>query len=242
MLSYDRLSRSPGIFRPFSGLEVSEFDLMNEKVESKYDEFERMRLSRKPRKKRIGAGRRFKLPLRNRLLMLLVYYRLYITSTLTSYLFDVDQTTVLRDIRKLEPAVKEALPIPGKLYEGARRASTPEEVEMCFPGFKTPIDATEQEIPRPVRSDKRRSQYSGKKKRHTVKAQITVNRDGLIVHKVKHARGRRHDYDTFKKSHSRLPPGIEPTLDLSYEGIQKDFPELSPHSDQEEEKGLEADG
>jgi hypothetical protein len=37
--------------------------------------------------------------------------------------------------------------------------------------------------------------YSGKKKRHTVKIQLTVNGDGLIVHRTKLARGRRHDYD-----------------------------------------------
>ena len=195
MLSYDRLSRSPEIFRSFSGLEVSEFDSVYEKVEPKYDEFERIRLSRKPRKRDVGAGRRFKLPLRDRLLMLLVYYRLYITSILTSYLFDVDQTTVLRDIRKLEPVVKNALPIPEKLYSAAKRAGTLEEVEKYFPGFRTFIDATEPEIPRPGRKAKRESHYSGKKKRNTVKTQITVNRDSLIVHKTKHARGRRHDYD-----------------------------------------------
>ena len=142
----------------------------------------------------------------------------------------------------MEPIDRESVPLPEKIHDRVKRLVTVEEIEEYFPGFKAFVDATEQEIPRPGRSDKRRSHYSGKKKRHTVKAQITVNRDGLIVHKVKHARGRRHDYDTFKKSHSRLPPGIEPTLDLSYEGIQKDFPELSPHSDQEEEKGLEADG
>ena len=35
--------------------------------------------------------------------------------------------------------------------------------------------------------------------------------------------------DIFKKSHPRLPSGVEPTLDLGYEGIQKDFPELNAH-------------
>lgn len=58
-------------------------------------------------------------------------------------------------------------------------------------------------MPRPGRSH-----YSGKK-RHIVKTQ-TVNRDGLITHKAEHARGRRHDYDIFKKSKPELPPGVEP--------------------------------
>jgi len=117
-------------------------------------------------------------------------------------------------MRKLEPLVREVMPIPERIYAAARRVNTPEEVERYFPGFKVLIDATEQEIPRPGRSDKRRSHYSGKKKRHTVKIQITVNEDGLITHKPKHAKGRRHDYDILKKSKPMLPPGVEPTLDL----------------------------
>jgi hypothetical protein len=39
----------------------------------------------------IGAGRPFKLDLRDRFLMLLVYYRLYITYTLAGFLFDLDE-------------------------------------------------------------------------------------------------------------------------------------------------------
>jgi len=46
---------------------------------------------------------------------LLVYYRLYITYALVGFLFDVDQSTVWRDIRHLEPLVKERIPIPEKM-------------------------------------------------------------------------------------------------------------------------------
>ena len=50
------------------------FDLMYAAVEKKYDEAETARLSKRPRKRSIGAGRRFALSLRDRLLMLLFYY------------------------------------------------------------------------------------------------------------------------------------------------------------------------
>lgn len=63
-----------------------------------------------------------------------------------------------------------------------------------FPGLRAIIDATEQEIRRPKNSAKRKSHYTGKRRRHTVKTQLTVNSEGLIVHETKHARGRRHDY------------------------------------------------
>ena len=37
--------------------------------------------------------------------------------------------------------------------------------------------------------------YSGEKKRHTIKNQLTiVNNRGYIIHKANHKKGRRHDY------------------------------------------------
>ena len=59
-------------------------------MDSKYEEYERRRLSRRKRKRDVGAGRPFKLKPRERLLMLLVYYRLYITYALSGFLFDLD--------------------------------------------------------------------------------------------------------------------------------------------------------
>jgi hypothetical protein len=100
------------------------------------------------------------------------------------------------------------VPSPKKVHESTRRRlRTLEEVEKLFPGFKAFIDATEQEIPRPKKDErKRKTHYSGKKTRHTVKTQLTVNnKDGLIVHKTNHARGRTHDYELFKHSHPWLP-------------------------------------
>lgn len=72
-----------------------------------------------------------------------------------------------------------------------------EEIEAVFPGFKAFVDATEQEIPRPKSKKKRKMHYSGKKKRHTVKTQLTVNSNVLIMHKTAHVSGRMHDYSLF---------------------------------------------
>ncbi len=228
MLTYSRLAKTESTFRSFSGLEVSEFDSLYEKIRPGYEESERERLlSRQDRTREIGGGGKFKLPLRDRLLMLLVYYRLYATFTLVGFLFDLDQSNVCRDIRYLEPLVRQCLPLPKKLHKLTRRLRTIEEVEEFFPGFKAFIDATEQEIPRPKNTKKRKTHYSGKKKRHTVKTQLTVNRKGAIVHKTNHARGRRHDYDIFKTSHPSLPEKVTPVVDSGYQGIQNDFPELN---------------
>ena len=72
----------------------------------------------------------------------------------------------LKNIRMLEPLVSEALPLPKKLHQKVRRLRTLDEVEAVFPGFKAFLDATEQEIPRPKSKLKRKTHYSGKKKKH----------------------------------------------------------------------------
>ena len=227
MMGYTKLSRIPSVFRSFTGLEVNEFDSVCSKVEEVYPSTEERRLSRGDRQREIGAGHPFKLPLRDRLLMLLTYYRLYVTSTLTGFLFDLGQTNVLKDIRMLEPAVRAVLPLPEKVYRKARKIRTMEELEEMFPGLRAIVDATEQEIPRPMEKGKRKTHYSGKKRRHTVKTQLTVNSDGLIVHRTNHARGRVHDYALFARSRPRLPEGVRPMVDLGYYGIEGDYPELN---------------
>lgn len=97
---------------------------------------------------------------------------------------------------------------------------------MVFPGFKAFLDATEQEISRPKSKLKRKTHYSGKKKKHTVKTQITVNKAGLIVHKAEHVKGSTHDYALFKQSHPHLPDNVCLGLDLGYDGVQGDYPKL----------------
>src|SRR5450759_4807038 len=194
MLNYNVLSKKPTHFRNFSGVELTEFNTLNLKIKEKYATHEEKRLARVDRKRAVGAGHPFKLSLTDRLLMLLVYYHMYPSSTLLGYLFDLSQTSVLKTIRKLEPIVSESLPLPKKQQDKVRRLQTVEEVEAMFPGFKAFLDATEQEIPRPKNKRKRKTHYSGKRKKHTVKTQLTVNKDGLIVHKTSHVKGSMHDY------------------------------------------------
>src|SRR5690242_17426055 len=120
-MSYARLSRKPLLFKSFTGLEITEFDVISKEIESKYNEHERKRLSNRKRKRDVGAGRPFKLKVRERFLMLLVYYRLYITFTLSGFLFDLDQSNICRDISFIEPLIKLCIPLPKKLYKRTRR-------------------------------------------------------------------------------------------------------------------------
>jgi hypothetical protein len=84
LLSYERLSKKKLLFKSFTGLTIKEFDnIYYEEIIKRYERHEIKRLSkRKDREKSIGAGRPFKLDTRDRFLMLLVYYRLYIHENL----------------------------------------------------------------------------------------------------------------------------------------------------------------
>ena len=83
---------------------MQEFDnIYSKKIAKKYDKYELQRLSSKRkdvRERKAGAvGRPFKLHIKDRCLMLLVYYRLFITYTLAGFLFGLDQSNIYRDIQ-----------------------------------------------------------------------------------------------------------------------------------------------
>ena len=100
-----------------------EFDNIYDKnITKRYHDYELKRLSkRKNRKRSIGAGRSFKLDVKDRFLMFLVYYRLYITYTLTGFLFDLDQSNIYREIQKIESLIRKCILIPQKVYNIIRR-------------------------------------------------------------------------------------------------------------------------
>jgi hypothetical protein len=109
---------------------MQEFDdIYNKKIAKRYDNYKIQRLSSTKRKdireRELGAGRPFKLDIKNRFLMLLVYYRLYITYTLDGFLFDLDQSNICRDIQKIEGLIRKCVPIPQKMYPVAKRNQTP---------------------------------------------------------------------------------------------------------------------
>ena len=111
MFSYERLPRKPLLFKSFTGLTVQQFDnIFQNEITKRYTKYEIQCLSKRKddlkRERNIGAGRPFKLDLKNRFLVLLVYYRLYITYTLAGFLFGLDQSTVC-NIQKIESLIRQ---------------------------------------------------------------------------------------------------------------------------------------
>lgn len=71
------------------------------------------------------------------------------------------------------------------------------------------------------RNNKQKQFYSGKKKRHTLKSQIVVDKKTKQVICTAFTNGKRHDFRLFKKSKTKINPDIKVVTDTGYQGIQK---------------------
>ena len=97
---------------------------------------------RKDRKQDTNAARNFKLDIKDRFLMLLVYYHLYITYTLAGFLFDLVQSNICR-YSKDRKFSKAMLTYTSKYIQYNKEAANSiNEIEKYFPGFLSFIDST----------------------------------------------------------------------------------------------------
>src|SRR3954447_16295481 len=222
-----RLRRMPDTFRQLTGITPEAFDRLLAELEPRYQQSDTRRKTRRPRQRKPGAGRKFALPLADRLLMLLMYYRTYTTHAFLGFLFGIDDSSVGRNINPLQPLLAGIFRIPERRVE-----LEPDEIRELF------FDATERAIPRPTRGQRR--YYSGKKKRHTVKHQVVVVRRrkptgpganpprGRIGAVVGAFPGKTHDKKVYDRARVVCPPGVTRTGDTAYIGTGLSAPRKKP--------------
>jgi len=221
-----RLRRKLDTFRRLTGITVDDFDQIMEELPALYEEAEKERLSRPDRERAIGAGRKFSLALEDRLLMLLMYYRLYISHEFLGFLFGIDDSSVGRNINPLEPLLAE-------LFEVERRRIDveKEEIETLF------FDGTEQPIQRPSDEKPRQDYYSGKHKEHTIKHQIAVDQDQKIRAASGSYPGSVHDKRVYDIEQVVIPRQTEALGDLGYQGTTLTIPGKKPKGESLSEDG-----
>ncbi len=125
-------------------------------------------------------------------------------------------------MQKIEPQVRNCLPIPQKMHRLSTRLRIPEEAERHFPGFLPFTYCTEQQMPQPENRRQRKKIHFMQEENDAVKTQLMVNNQGLITHKTKHKKGHRHDYAIYKKNHPVTPKQVVSVFDLGYLGVEKD--------------------
>lgn len=155
-------------------------------------------------------GAKPKLTLAEQVLVTLEYWREYRTYFHIGSSWGVSESTVCRIVHWVEDHLMDSgrFRIPGKkhLLKGFGR---PEIVVM---------DVTETPIERP--KHRQRRFYSGKKKQHTLKCQVLIDRATGQVICLDFGKGRQHDFKLFQASGVHIHPETQSLQDKGYQGIQ----------------------
>jgi hypothetical protein len=223
----ERLRRSPKAFRQLTGITPVAFDRLLAELTPRHDQADARRKARPGRRRKPGAGRKHSLTLADRTLMLLIYYRTYVTHAFLGFLFGVDDSAVGRNINPLQPLLAGIFRIPERKVK-----LDPEDIRELF------FDATERPTRRPGKGQ--REFYSGKKKRHTIKAQVGVVRKrkepgpGGKPRRVRIAAvspsfpGKVHDKKIYDATRVVAPRDAKRTGDTAYVGTALETPTRRP--------------
>jgi transposase len=231
MITYRELIKNPRVFKSLTGVTVSEFGELYDKVQPLWLNNEIERLSRRERKRAIGGGRDYALKLKERLLMTLVWLKLYLTVDALGFFFGVSGSTASRNTRNILPVLRQlgdetlGWPEPPKRGQGKNI----EQVLQEYPDLLAIVDATEQRVRRSSDAQIQREHYSGKKKCHTRKTQIIVNEQGQIRDVSASTPGRVHDLEHFRQSGAaqRIPKQVGAAGDAGYQGLHHELPDHS---------------
>jgi hypothetical protein len=122
-----RLAKRPVTFMRLTGLPVARFFDLVEAVTPLLVQANVKRLSRRERRRAVGGGKRYDLPVCERLLMTLTYYRTYISQEFLGSLFDMDASNVCRNMKIIRLVLAQIFRIPER-----RIVMTPEAVTTRF--------------------------------------------------------------------------------------------------------------
>jgi len=229
MTVYERLHQRPATFRSLTGMTVEEFERLYEQIESAIEDYETRRLWRPDRERDMGGGASYSLDGRNRLLLALIWLRVYPVYEVLGFIFDLHKSNVGRNLKAMLDVLSEHLEIewPDKAKRTKKKMN---EFMAEFPEVAVIVDATEQPTQRPGDPDTQKKYYSGKKRRHTLKTQVVALPDGTIVGVSDTVPGSQHDkalYDAIGVA-EQLEEDEAIMGDSGYQGIQHDHLAVLP--------------
>lgn len=239
MLRYAQLQRKPRVLRCLSGLASKDFAVLLKRFVPAWDDAEQQRRSRPDRRHAIGAGHPYTLrEAADKLLLVLTILRQGLTYELAGVLLGLDTSNARKLFLRLlpvleaaaDPQLKSFLEAAQKLRRelGAGPTGTWEALLARCPELReVAIDSTEQPCQRPGKKRPRQTYYSGKRRRHTLKAQIVASAAGRVLAVSDSYPGRTHDLELYHRErlHERLPPPTKQFLDLGYFGLDHDHPD-----------------
>jgi len=233
MLTLQGLRGHPTRLRALTGLTEEQYDQLLADLTPRYEAAEAVRLFRPNRQRRRGAGRKFCRPLAERLLLVLVWLRVYPSYEVLGTLFEVDKGTVCHWLHPLLALLRQTTAVDLHWPAPEQPKRDWGAVLRDFPEVAAIVDATEQRTRRPKdpkgtpptdQGKAQRPYYSGKKKAHVLKTQIAITPDGQITEVSATVPGSVNDLTLLRQSGTldRVLGGT--MLDSGYQGIRKDRP------------------
>lgn len=236
MITYETLSRHPAAFRSLTGHAVEAFGALFAEFAPAHQHRCRnattTRREGKPRQRAVGAGPSFTHDLRTRLLMALIWLRIYPTFEVLGFLVSLNKTNVHATVADMLETLETLADFPFERPLAERKKLRSVAAVMdAFPDVRLVIDAKEQRIQRPKSTqedDRQKPYYSGKKKCHTLKSEIAVTPEGRIGAVSESVPGgATHDLTLLRRTRliEQLDPDDEAALlDKGYDGIRNDYP------------------
>jgi hypothetical protein len=165
-ITVETLREDPGWIPMLMGLPADRFWDLIEVIKTAYPSYEQQRHERPSRKRGVGGGPKYDLPLVIRVALVLTYLRLHVNQALVAKFFGASQSDVSRELRRLGPLLKQVLPCPEvwELVETEPPLSEAQRLKLSeLADGQVLIDATEQQVYRSQDSATRKADYSGKK-------------------------------------------------------------------------------
>jgi hypothetical protein len=164
MLSYQQLKHHPRALRAFTGLDQAEFERLLRPFEMAYHAYKYdQHVLKQSRQRRYGGGRKSRLTtMEDKLLFILIYFKIYPLQEVMAFLFDTSQGRVNEWIHQLSIVLKMALGTEQVLPE--RDPKNLEQTLALCVSVDFIIDGTERRIQRPQDPTEQQEKYSGKKK------------------------------------------------------------------------------
>ncbi len=197
--------RQSRCFKRLTGISVAEFDQMRSRLEGPW---------RQAQAAKVRSGRPWETGgLDDHLLIMLIYYRCYVTQEFIGFFYGVDKGVICRAIQRIEVFAKPLFGVKREPLVGK------DEAEALI------MDCTEQPIYRPGNEETQKSHYSGKKKRHTLKNEYIITKKGRIASVSPSHPGSHHDL-AIRRDGPDLPKGAHVYGDSAYQGYDKEHPNI----------------
>ena len=175
MITYEALVRRPAAFRSLTGHSVEGFEALDAVFAPAHEQRRRTAsLTRRrgpPRQRAVGAGATYTHDLPTRLLMALIWLRIYPTFEVLGFLFSLNKTNVHATVGDLLATLETLAEFPFERPSAERKKLHSVAAVMdAFPDVRLVIDSKEQRVQRPQSTkadDRQRPYYSATRARRS---------------------------------------------------------------------------